>query len=954
MVFYPAMLHAQEPFQRTAGLSGYESVNCLLPLSDGYLAAGATNSAGAGKYDIMLMKTRLDFSTEWCKIYGGGENEYPHTLLACSDGGYLIVGRTESFGEGEEDALVIKLNASFDIEWKKTYGKDKTERAYSALETQTNGYLIVGTTQSGKGGLVFEIDLAGNLKWSKTYGFHESSFVCHNVLMTDDGNYLIDGPYESVGQSFNYLLIKIDPTGNLLWSKSYNADEDDKTSDIVKVPGNGYYILGRSTSFSNGSMDLLLVKTDLNGNFQWAKNYASTEDMWASQMLLTSDNELLLTCHTDLFKMNNDIVVLKCDLDGNLLWGKSYGEAGLDNMNFGNHRSTIEVHPNLFTIVGKTSNWGQGLEDVYFVGFDKEGESACNVYPYSVVVTNHALPTGNVPLPVETFDPVAKDPALILNDIILIDTLLCPHDQTPIALFSASNTILCAGDCIDFTDQSTNDPNFWDWSFEGAIPAVSSDTSPSNICYPNAGCFDVQLIVHNFAGSDTLLLEDYICVTQGPDFSLGSDTILCFGDSIPLNGPTGLPHYLWNTGSSDPEITINQTGEYWLEVEDNQGCSSTDTIYVEISNEIIVELGPDTALCTGDSLTLIAPSAYAGYFWSTGSSAPELIVKQAGEYWLEVEDNNGCSAADTILVDFRDQISINIGSDTTLCTGDSILLSAPPGFQSYYWQDGSTAEELLVKQEGAYWVEVSNDDGCSGSDTVYISFAALPDVNLGNDTLVCNGGILLEAGEGYDNYLWQDGSSFHDYPADTSGTYWVEVSNVTGCMDADTIIVETVEIPAVFLGNDTSFCKEISLLLDAGSNYDHYQWQDGSLSTTFLAEEAGVYWVQVDLKGCPDGDTLVIVEDCPTLIWFPNGFTPNGDGKNDEFKPVYDNVKEYSLFIYDRWGGLIFESKDVETGWVGKINGKPAPTGVYVFKASYRDVQKAVDESTSGVITLIR
>ncbi len=885
MLLFASNLKSQVPFQRTAGLSGHESVYSVLPVSDGYLLAGLINSAGAGEMDILLVKTYPDFSTDWSKTFGGDQNDYPHSIISCSDGGYLIVGRTESFGEGEEDVLLIKLNAAFDVEWEKTYGDDKIERGYCVIENGSGNFIIGGQTQSGKGGLVFEVDADGNLNWSKTYGFHESSFRCYNVLRADNGNYVFDGLYESVGESFNYMLMEIDPDGNLQWAKTYNASGDDHTSDISLVTGDAYYILGRSTSFSNGSWDLHLIKTDLNGEFVWAKNYASAEDMWASQMLLTSDNELLLTCHTDLFdRLNNDIIILKCDLDGNLLWGKSYGGTGLDNQHFGNHRVLMEVHSDLFTLVGKTSSFGQGLEDIYYIGFDQEGKSACNEYPYPITVTDHALTTENVALPVENFSQGINNTTLLSGQVSLIDSLLCPAEQPPIALFSASNTNICIGGCIDFADESLNDPDQWEWSFEGAVPSTSSVPSPSGICYPDTGCFDVQLIVHNDGGSDTNLLPDYICVYEVPAFSLGEDTSLCYGDSIVLEAPDGFATYLWNTGSTEQMIKVGESGEYHVWIEDEFGCSGGDTIGISVNAPIIFD----------------------------------------------------------------------IGQDTSLCAGDSIWLSAPPGYASYTWQDGSDDMDLLVLDNGVYWLEVADDLGCIGSDTVLISFSPLPQPDLGPDTAFCDESYLLEAGEGYSLYEWQDGSTEPEFLVEMSGQYWVEVTSDEGCRGGDTVNVDITLMPDIWLGNDTSFCKEISLLLDAGNDFDQYLWQDGSSVSDYLVTGEGIYWVHVQFKGCEDGDTLVVTEDCPSLIWFPNSFTPNGDGKNDFFMPVYDNIQTYSLLVFDRWGTMLFESNDVESGWDGNFKGQPLPTGVYVFLATYSNEQSGISETIRGTLTLLR
>ncbi len=807
-------LSGQVYFQRTIGTSLTENAYSFLQIENGYIIVGTTNSSGAGNDDILILKTDLNFNTVWSKTIGGNQNDFPRSIIACSDGGYAILGSTFSFGVGDEEIILIKLSQDLELQWVKTYGRSNAERGFCIIE-DSDGYIIGGTTTSGKGALVIKTDLSGSVIWSRTYGFNASSARCFNVLKTEDGNYLFDGPFKRSSQDFAYMLIEVNPSGNLIMAKSYNGNGNDHTRDILKVDGDGYYVFGHSTSFGNGSWDFLLLKVDLYGNFQWARNYGNIEDLWSSEILLTSDNNLLLTGHNGVFgDTDNDIVILKCDMTGNLLWSKSYGGSGVENQKFGNHETVCEIDNSFFLAIGQTSSFGVGSEDIYMIAFDDQGFSACNVFNYHLTINNPTLVGENIALPVNNFDVLVNEPSLTLENIDLIDSLLCPVLLTPIAGFQANNTIICSGNCIDFTDLSLNQPSMWNWYFEGAQPDTSSLQFPLNICYSDTGCFDVQLIVSNISGSDTLTLNDYICVKPIPEISLGNDTVLCLSDTFTLQGPPGNNIYLWSNGSTASQLSINSSGNYWLRVENEYGCVANDTIRV-----------------------------YFGY------------AKYA-----------------------------NLGNDSTICQGEMIILDPGAGYSSYVWQDGSTQQEFNVF---------------------------------------------------------------------TSGVYWVEVTDSLGCVKYDTVVIDMIEVPDLFIGNDTNICDN-SILLDAGHGFDNYVWQDGFLGQQYTVTFPGVYWVTADVQGCVNSDTILIVLDCPSNLWFPNCFTPNADGVNDKFKPEYENIFQYQLYVFNRWGQLIYDSNNIDEGWDGTIKGRKCPFGVYFFIAEYREGKNGINRSVSGSITLLR
>lgn len=154
----------------------------------------------------------------------------------------------------------------------------------------------------------------------------------------------------------------------------------------------------------------------------------------------------------------------------------------------------------------------------------------------------------------------------------------------------------------------------------------------------------------------------------------------------------------------------------------------------------------------------------------------------------------------------------------------------------------------------------------------------------------------------------------------------------------DTINVDYLNLPKVNLGNDTSLCRGDIIMIDVSSTGTDYLWQDHSNDPIFYISEEGVYWVEVSNLCGIDTDSIIISDgNCNCKIFVPNAFTPDGDGKNDGFLILAKcDFIEYDLKIFDRWGGLIFESKDPNKAWDGRVTGRICEAGTYVYRVSYR------------------
>ncbi len=197
--------------------------------------------------------------------------------------------------------------------------------------------------------------------------------------------------------------------------------------------------------------------------------------------------------------------------------------------------------------------------------------------------------------------------------------------------------------------------------------------------------------------------------------------------------------------------------------------------------------------------------------------------------------------------------------------------------------------------------------------------------------------------------------------ADTSDSGLYEaVGVISGCATFPAFTnVEVNVLPEPNLGNDTIFCSDdgILFILEPGI-FDAYLWQDGSEMSFYEVQEEGVYSVTVTNEfGCTETDEMIVLEQCPTKIFMPNVFTPNGDGRNDVFGVLGSDLVTVHLRIFDRWGSLMFETTNLEEGWNGTSRGKELPTGIYTWMLAftgYGENGQEISEVRSGDVLLIR
>lgn len=445
-----------------------------------------------------------------------------------------------------------------------------------------------------------------------------------------------------------------------------------------------------------------------------------------------------------------------------------------------------------------------------------------------------------------------------------------------------------------------------------------------------------------------------------PGDIIGDDINVCENQVITLTVyPQNLDNFLWSTGSTSHEINVTTPGIYSVTA-NKSGCPFNDT--VEVTHRPIpdVNLGGEREACDGDTVRLDVTTEGATYSWVGGSQSPTKIVTEPGVFSVTVNLNE-CLAEGSVKVKFKDAPNPNLKDDIYRCEGVSHTFSMfKPQYDSYLWHNGSTDSAITVNKGDTIWVQVEIG-GCFGSDTALFMHAKKPVINLGADTILCDGDeLLLNAKvDGTANYEWRDKSDEPEFLVWREGIYHVTIRR-GGCVGNDSITVRYRPYPNVELGNDTTICLGDSLVLSLNDSVAKYTWNDEFQTEKFTVQDSATVVLTGENYCGVYSDTMIVsLRGCECFMYIPNTFSPDDDGINEAFIPQFDcDLLDYRISIRDRWGRTMFESTDPILPWDGMMDGKPVEIGVYVYEVWYKAELEINSSSVqfykNGTINIIR
>jgi gliding motility-associated-like protein len=266
-------------------------------------------------------------------------------------------------------------------------------------------------------------------------------------------------------------------------------------------------------------------------------------------------------------------------------------------------------------------------------------------------------------------------------------------------------------------------------------------------------------------------------------------------------------------------------------------------------------------ICEGFSATLL--TGYDDSFdhdWNTNETTAEIVVDEAGLYSVTVSSPLGCEHTDDVTVILHTTPIVDLGPDQSLCEGQSTSLNAANPGADYLWSTNAQSQSISVSTDGNYSVEVEDQWGCIGNDTVFVVFNQNPEALLPDSEAICEDEVVtLDAGNSGSNYEWSTDQTSQTINVNVTGIYSVDITNIFGCTTTDQTELIVATYPVVDLGSDKAFCQGEFYTLDSESAGLNILWSTGEQTETITVSQSAYYTVTVDNGYCftTDGASIV-------------------------------------------------------------------------------------------------
>lgn len=789
---------------------------------------------GVPTFDGMVMKYQSNGDIAWTKNYNiPGHNMQFRRILRMADGNLLVIGidyYTANYTDLAETVL-LKIDNDGNIIWNHMIGDGYTE-VPDAAATSDNGFVLALYDFYGGGsnqfGYVARFDANANLLWQTQVSQLGFVPVFKAITCTQDAVFVAYDSYIYTYDQFGVDRLDL-ATGKMVYSKRYTGGGGTQVqvNSLFAVKDSVYAFLYHYTSGAGAKVTNLLFGLDQQGNSFRALNLGtdplnpnpgytwSHVDGSPPSVTMTADQDFWLASRVTL-SGTNYLTVTRLKADGTVEFSKLHPNI--------NNYLPYNVRPQGkgLVVVGAISAVHTGNPDftnAFVLKLDSSGQ----------------LQTGAAASCVATDRPFPVTKCTTCGEVTLAQP---PSEMT-----------LQAGKL--FTQ----------------LPYVQdNDVTPVLYCFQPGNCNAVSLQQKGKVCSlhDTLVYYLDHSGNCGAAATWNFDPAffqpgLITGDSIQLIAQ--------KAGSSAVGAQIEGYCSF------SQQNVAADVVFTDGS----FDLGPDTVVCSNGPLVLHAPPGYASYQWNDNSTSAVLTVVAAGQYTVAATDACGHTHNATEKVtDAND--AFHVTADTIRCNNDVDILQASSGYSDYQWSPSYNLQqqdnEALVTPEMTtrYTVNAWRNPVCMVSKSVQVTVLSSPAIYLGGNTSICKGdSLLLDASAGFDRYQWSNGATAQHIYIHDPGKYWVDASFSNGCVSRDTLVLIGLYDPQPELDKNPLLCTGKDRVLDAGSGYAAYLWNDGSTGNTLRVSTTGEFWVRVtDQHDCLAADTVHIVTEAPR----PANFLP--------------------------------------------------------------------------------
>jgi gliding motility-associated-like protein len=869
--------------------------------------------------------------------------------------------------------------------------------------TTDDKLIVTGNMQelpygTGSNATLLKLESNGNiLSAKKLVAGDRTNGISHNKRLSDGNFLLLDYLFNGYGPETKLALVKYDANLNVIWTKTYALPftYSGNCRYVESADGTLFVYFQYSETEVSGSPEYsAIAKMDAQGNFLWCKSYRlpGSNFFFTARLTQLGDNLYFSAEHpSDAFRT----YLYKVDkASGSIVWVK---RIGLTNSELSIGKDIAVLGGKIILSGGlttKSNNFRPAM-----IAIDEDGSLSS--------FSSYSIPNGTMNI---TAIEASQGRLIVAGSLTISGTVssyqmpvaadlsvstgtMQPNGQPAFDLAVSSAGVLAEAGTYYSNNFSVQDVFVEQHSLDGKL-----GNCPLEEFTP------VQLIesvtitnVTPITTSITLALENIPVSFSNYFFhtvdlgctpfsacsvlSVTGTASICRQDSIysykAIRSSNCLTPVTWSfdatafqqTARTDSTIQLRalKSGQFRVKAAMKNDCGKdlADSLTVAVSlTDLKFTLGNDRTLCTDSAISLRSDKTFSAYTWQDGSSSPTFRVTAAGIYHLTVSDGCGNSFRDSVTITGDPAVSLGLSPQASICARDTLKLTAANGFTNYQWTSSTgggiaTGPTVSVSPgtETKYFVKAVKPNGCPATDSTRVMVTQSAAINLGADTSFCDrDSIWLNAGSGFTEYLWSNGSTLPRIYVNRRGSYSILARSANGCYSRDTLtVVNVYPNPQVSLGPDLKLCTGEVQELAAG-NYSEYRWQDGSGGKTLSVSRTGTYWVTVrDLHQCRGSDTVqVVVNDCLTGVHIPNAFSPDGNGNNDVFRAkVSGEVVSFEMMIYNRYGQKVFSTTDKTAGWDGRLNGRPQDAGSYVYVIRYQ-LPNAEPVTKKGVLVLVR
>ncbi len=698
-------------------------------------------------------------------------------------------------------------------------------------------------------------DLSSQPYFKKTIGGAGEDIVNSSAFINNSQIIVVGSTTTSSSSSEDGLIMKIDTSGTELWSKSFGGNGSDIFNKVIPLALGGYLAVGYTNSFGAGNYDGIVVKFDASDKIVWSKTFGGTGNDRIYTVLELSDRSLLISGYTESFGVQlRDIMLIKLNNNGNIIWAKTYGQAGNDWA---------------YSTFLKKSNGNYLIGGAWTLGYQIGGHNG------------------------------------------LLMELNSDGQITSSGIYGGSNNETFNGQMFENNDMLHVFSGTWSWNGHLQIWMNKLDNE-KNIT--SSKTFGITGSDFNYSSATQLDNKDYIVSAYEISNNPSNSSILMrvnsngsllqsrsYGDtgterilSIISRGNDLIMAFGYTEVEGNKDILIIKTN-----LQNEQDCSQPGNVF-----ESVVSPSTSTPNSNNQNITVgqsISPTVTSIAF----NSEYQCFIDIKADFNLEKDTiciNNCISIMDMSYAEIQEW-------DWQITGANLASTNDQNPWNICFNKSGTQSIKLIVKN--AFGTD-------SISKTILVIPEPSLSINLQDKTTLCSGSsILIEADvENSTSILWSTGSDQDNITIDKGGEYRITVNNECGTK-TESVIVSEIAPPNADLGDDRIICNEDYAVLSLENpTQATYKWSDGSPENTIEVMQSGIYSVLIENECGISEDSVEITFMDNSGIEISNVFTPNGDDYNEYFE-LDEKIMGSSLKILDRTGNVLFESRKYENDWNG-------------------------------------